>query len=155
MVGTYIFSPNKFGPINEIVWKEEQQSFFERRKWRRYWIDGWPPHLKQVACKKSQKSWPKGPFHLGRSLIIHATTVCVSWEENTSHPINGWMCKESPPLKKMWIKIKIQEPQKLEDKPIKLSHELMNQLKLYRRRISIWENFWIRDHNYIYMVPSI
>ena len=46
--------------------------------------------------KKSQKSWPKGPFHLGRSLIIHATTVCVSWEENTSHPINGWMCKESP-----------------------------------------------------------
>ena len=43
-----------------------------------------------------KKSWPKGPFHLGRSLIIHATTVCVSWDENTSHPINGWMCKESP-----------------------------------------------------------
>ena len=23
--------------------------------------------------KKGQKSWPKGPSHLGRSLIIHAT----------------------------------------------------------------------------------
>ena len=64
-------------------------------------------------------------------------------------------CVRRAPLNKDVIKIKIQEPKKLEDKPIKLSHELMNQLKLYRRRISIWENFWIRDHNYIYMVPSI
>ena len=112
-------------------------------------------HISNRWPVKKAKSPGQKVFSIlaGLSLFMQLPYVCLGKKTLPIQSTDG--CVRRAPLKKMWIKIIIQEPQKLEDKPIKLSHELMNQLKLYRRRISIWENFWIRDHNYIYMVPSI
>ena len=70
----------------------------------------------------------------GLSLFMQLPYVCLGMKTLPIQSTDG--CVRRAPLKKMWIKIKIQEPKKLENKPIKPSHAMINQLKLYRKRIA-------------------